>query len=114
MKCMRLHQFVIGGWDNDFHSALLGEFVDGELRYVGRVARGLENGALNSIARKLTLRRKSPFKDSIPERDVQFCEPSARITIQFLDLTEDGRLRHASARLIGSDRLKLERSTSVA
>jgi bifunctional non-homologous end joining protein LigD len=38
VKCVRLHHFVVGGWERDFTSVLIGEHVDGRLRYLGKGA----------------------------------------------------------------------------
>src|SRR5580704_2568511 len=41
IKCLRVHDFVVGGWisdaDKKIGALLLGEFIDGNLRYVGQV-----------------------------------------------------------------------------
>ena len=99
VKCMRLHHFVIGGWTQDFGAVLIGEHVDGQLRYLGKVELGFENLKLKSLRKKVSLRKTSPFIDPIPEADVQFCEPTVRVPVQFLDIANDGYLRHASLRL---------------
>ncbi len=73
--------------------------VDGQLRYFGKVASRFDSRKLESITRKLTLRKASPFVDPIPETDVRFCEPTVRVPVQFLEITDGGYLRHASLRL---------------
>ena len=103
VKCLRVHDFVVGGLitgeDGQTFSALLpGEFIDGELRYVGTVESGFNRGAMRAIARLVRTITTSPFKDSIPEIAVRFCEPRLRIGVEFLDLTEDGYLRHPNFR----------------
>jgi bifunctional non-homologous end joining protein LigD len=99
VKCVRLHHFVVGGWEKDFSAVLIGEHVDGELRYLGKVPSRFDSRKLESITRKLALRKVSPFVDPIPEADVRFCEPTLRVPVQFLEITEGGFLRHASLRL---------------
>lgn len=51
VKCVRTYDFVIGGWLADsagaFNSLLLGEFIDGDLRYLGRVQNNLARLALS-------------------------------------------------------------------
>ena len=79
VKCMRLHHFVVGGWAQDFGAVLIGEHVDGQLRYFGTVASRFDSRKLESITRKLSLRKASPFIDPIPEPDVRFCEPTVRV-----------------------------------
>jgi bifunctional non-homologous end joining protein LigD len=99
VKCMRLHHFVVGGWAQDFGSVLIGELIDGELRYFGKVGSGFNNPKLKSLTKKLSPRKASPFRDPIRERDVLFCEPTTRIPVQFVEFTGDGCLRHARLRL---------------
>ena len=99
VKCMRLHHFVVGGWEEDFGAVLIGEHVDGQLRYFGKVASRFDSRKLESITRKVPLRKASPFIDPIPETGVRFCEPTVRVPVQFLEITEGGYLRHASLRL---------------
>jgi ATP-dependent DNA ligase len=45
VKCIRTHDFVIGVWVTDgagaLNSVLLGEFVEGDFRYLGRVENNL-------------------------------------------------------------------------
>jgi ATP-dependent DNA ligase len=96
---MRLHHFVVGGWEEDFGAVLIAEHVDGHLRYFGKVASRFDRRKLESITRKLSLRKVSPFTDPIPEGDVRFCEPTVRVPVQFLEITESGYLRHARLRL---------------
>jgi ATP-dependent DNA ligase len=69
---MRLHHFVVGGWEEDFGAMLIGEHVDGQLRYFGKVASRFDSRKLESITRKPSLRKASPFADPIPEADVRF------------------------------------------
>jgi hypothetical protein len=51
---------------------LIGEHVDGQLRYFGKVASRFDSRKLESITRKPSLRKASPFADPIPEADVRF------------------------------------------
>lgn len=101
VKCLRTHDFVIGGWVPDgkaFKALLLGEFVDGELRYVGQIRAGLVAQVAARISRMLVLRRESPFKDQIAEPHATFCEPLLRLGVEYQDMTDDGYLRHAAFR----------------
>jgi hypothetical protein len=53
---------------------------------------------MRAIARTVWTTATSPFKDSIPQSAVKFCEPTLRIGVEFLDLTDDGYLRHPNFR----------------
>jgi bifunctional non-homologous end joining protein LigD len=60
VKCLRTHDFVIGGSVPDGNGAfkvlLLGEFVDGELRYVGQIQAGSAVRVAARISRMLAPR----------------------------------------------------------
>ncbi len=99
VKCVRLHHFVVGGWEKDFSAVLIGEHVDGKLRYLGKVPSRFDSRKLESITRKISRRKASPFFDPISDTDVRFCEPTLRVPVQFMEVTEGGYLRRASLRL---------------
>lgn len=93
------HKFVVGGWIPDggrqlFSALLLGEYVNEDLRYVGRV------GPLQRASHGDGRCPRELFKDVILERDAKFCEPTLRIGVEYLDLTDDGYLRHAVFRAL--------------
>jgi ATP-dependent DNA ligase len=71
IRCMRVHDFVIGPWvsngDEQMGTLLLGEFVEGVLRYVGTVGSPSDSRVMRSIARLLSRRAISPFRDDISE-----------------------------------------------
>ena len=102
IKCLRVHDFVIGGWIPDgrepFRELLLGAYIDGKLRYVGRVGAGFNSRVTRAIARMLEPVSDSAFADQLPEPQARFCAPTLRISVEFLDLTDDGYLRHATFR----------------
>ena len=57
---MRVHDFVIGGWifsntDKDVGALLLGEFIDGDLSYVGQVGSPSESWVMRADGRVLRL-----------------------------------------------------------
>ena len=101
VKCLRSHDFVVGGWiPNDtgqIRTLLLGEFVDGDLRYLGQVGSPSAR-VMRAVVRVLSPRAESPFKDAIREPGAKFCEPTIRIGVEFLDFTDDGYLRHPAFR----------------
>jgi bifunctional non-homologous end joining protein LigD len=65
IKCLRVHDFIIGGWisgtDHPIGALLLGEFVDGDLRYVGQVRSPFDSRVMSAVRRLLTPRAISPF-----------------------------------------------------
>jgi ATP-dependent DNA ligase len=89
IKCLRVHDFVIRGWisntNKDVGALLLGEFIDGDLRYVGQVGSPSDSRAMRAVARVLSPRASSPFRDAISAPDARFCEPALRAAVEFLD-----------------------------
>lgn len=61
IKCLRVHDFVIGGWigtDKNKPSALLlGEFLDGALRYVGRIGNPSDSRLMSATLRLVNSRQ---------------------------------------------------------
>jgi bifunctional non-homologous end joining protein LigD len=103
IKCLRTHDFIVGGWlrgetDRDVRALLLGEFFGDVLRYLGavQVQAGFGRHTWREIARGLIPQERSPFADTIPDRDARFCEPSRRVPIEFAEFTEDGHLRRSA------------------
>jgi ATP-dependent DNA ligase len=99
VKCHRVHDFVVGGWipdgDRKFGALLLGEFVDGELRYVGQVGSPCDARVMRAVAREPSPRTTSPFRDAIREPDAKFCEPAIRVGVEFFYSSDEGYLRPA-------------------
>jgi bifunctional non-homologous end joining protein LigD len=102
VKCMRVHDFIIGGWisdtDHSIGALLLGEFVDGDLRYVGQVRSPLDSRVMSAVRRLLIPRASSPFRDEMDGLKAKFFEPTFRASVEFLDFTDDGYLRHPAFR----------------
>jgi bifunctional non-homologous end joining protein LigD len=102
VKCMRVHDFVVGGWisdtDQSIGALLLGEFVDGDLRYVGQVRSPSDSRVMSAVRRLLIPRAISPFRDEMNDLEAKFCEPAFRASVEFLDFTDDGYLRHPAFR----------------
>src|SRR6185437_11889035 len=55
IKCLRVHDFVIGGWvGRDLKkpdALLLGEFLDGELQYLGRIGIPPDSRLMRAVCR---------------------------------------------------------------
>jgi bifunctional non-homologous end joining protein LigD len=107
VKCMRVHDFVIGGWisgtDHSIAALLLGEVVDGDLRYVGQVRSPFDSRLMSAVRRLLTPRTISPFRDEMNDLEAKFCEPAFRASVEFLDFTDDGYLRHPAFRRFANE-----------
>ncbi len=50
--------------------------------------------AIPPFRRLLTPRAISPFTDEMNDLEAKFCEPAFRASLEFLDFTDDGYLRH--------------------
>ena len=102
IKSWRVHDFVIGGWisnaDERIGALLLGEFIDGNLRYVGQVGSPSDWRGMRAVAPLLSQRANSPFSDAITDADAKFCEPAFRAGVEFMDFTVDGFLRQPAFR----------------
>jgi ATP-dependent DNA ligase len=65
-KCLRVHDFVVGGWisdaDKKIGALLLGEFIDGNLRYVGQVGSPSDWRVMRAVTRLLSPRATSPIQ----------------------------------------------------
>jgi hypothetical protein len=77
----------IGNGAGALEGLLLGEFINGGLRYLGRVENNLAPPVVARVLSTLTPRAGSPFKDPIPEAHASFCEPALRIGVEFQDIT---------------------------
>jgi len=105
-KCTGNDEFVIGGYRKSdkkgrpFASLLLGEYVDGELVYRGRVGTGFSEDLMADLSAKMKrLERKTPpFADmpSDAKRGAVFVTPDLVGQIAYTELTSDGHLRHPS------------------
>jgi bifunctional non-homologous end joining protein LigD len=107
VKCMRVHDFVVG---DGLRTAivgsalvLLGEFVDGYLRYVGQVCSPSDSRLIRAAARVLIPCADSPFKDAVGGSGARFCEPALRVGVEFLDFTDDGYLRRPAFRRLDNE-----------
>ena len=102
IRCLRVHDFVVGGWisdaDKKIGALLLGEFIDGNLRYVGQVGSPSDWRVMRAVTRLLSPRATSPFSDAISDAAAKFCEPAFRAGVEFMDFTDDGFLRQPAFR----------------
>ena len=84
------------GWrTSTFGALVLGKYVDGVLVHVGSVGTGFDVDELNKFhERMLTLRDNCPF--SVEPEPATWIKPVIDIMVQFLELTDDGKLRFPS------------------
>jgi bifunctional non-homologous end joining protein LigD len=76
---------------------LLGAYLGGKLRYVGKVGTGFNEDSLASISAKLRplARSKSSFSDLPRAKDVSFVQPKLVAQISYHEMTTDKKLRQA-------------------
>jgi bifunctional non-homologous end joining protein LigD len=102
---VKIHQeqeFVIAGYTKpsgsriDFGALLLGVYGGKGLEYVGKVGTGFDEDTLRKLYLKMRMIRqqKSPFVETLRERDVTFVKPRLIAQISFTEWTNDGKLRH--------------------
>jgi bifunctional non-homologous end joining protein LigD len=101
IKAHQEDEFVIGGFTQPggsrqyFGALLLGVFIRGKLRYVGKVGTGFDERTLESLHRKFhgLIREKSPFSADVRERGATFLSPKLIAQISYAEQTTDGKLR---------------------
>jgi len=103
-KCIRRQEFVIVGWtpsdkQRGFRSLLLGVNEDGQLRYAGKVGTGFTADEIERLLEIMApLARKEPTVEAprAAVRGARWIEPKLVAEIAYLELTDEGVLRHPS------------------
>ena len=54
----------------------------------------IDSRAMSAVRRLLTPRAISPFRDEVNDPETNFCGPAFRVSVEFLDFTDDGYVRH--------------------
>nr|MDQ3879048.1 DNA ligase [Actinomycetota bacterium] len=124
IKIKTLHdaELVIGGWSRGegsrgttFGSLLVGAYEDGALRFVGSVGTGFTEKKLDELMPQLKeietdekpfvgdLRDMSTGRFGKPIRDPHWVEPQLVATVEFRELTSQGRLRAPSFKGMNKD-----------
>jgi bifunctional non-homologous end joining protein LigD len=94
-------EFVVGGFtageggrSDRFGALALGAYVDGGLRYVGRVGSGFDGRTLELISGLLETRRQNecPFDSEVPDRPM-FVRPELVVEVRYDGWTQAGHLR---------------------
>ena len=99
VKVIQSDVFVICGYTDGtgwrtttFGALVLGQFDEAGLRYVGSVGTGFDNEELHCLYHRMkAIGSYCPF-DTVPEL-AHWIEPSILVTIRYLEITRDGRLR---------------------
>jgi DNA ligase D-like protein (predicted ligase) len=98
-KVRRKNSVVLGGYKMERGLAILaGAWREKELRYLGKVGTGFtkaEEGKLLELFHKIEM-SLCPFQPLIPQGDSLWLEPVLTGKIEYLELTEEGLLRHPS------------------
>jgi DNA ligase D-like protein (predicted ligase) len=98
-KVRRKATVVLGGylWKKEL-SVLAGAWQGGELKYLGRVGSGFSQQEKGKLVGVLARHRQPacPFRPPLRDKDVFWLTPVLTGDIQYLEVTESGKLRHAS------------------
>jgi bifunctional non-homologous end joining protein LigD len=113
LRFVRAGDFVVIGWespagvDEQLSSLVLGWYVDGELRYAGKVGSGLTARTSTLLQKRLTPRTTCVLADEPPPspgRATRWVEPEVVVEVEFTLWTSDGRLRHPVLRGVRPDK----------
>lgn len=103
IKCVHRQEFVILGYTtsdkNEILSALiLGVYKGKDLKYVGKVGTGFNEKDKTELVQKFKkiIRKTSPLKSKINEKNVIWLSPKLVAEIKFAELTKDKLLRQPS------------------
>lgn len=113
IKNVRGQEVVIGGWlpgrgrrEGELGALLVGYYVDGDLRYAGKVGTGFDADALKLLRDRLKPleRKSSPFTGRQPEKGAVFVRPELVCEVRFSEWTHAGTLRHPSYQGLREDK----------
>ncbi len=80
-----------------FGALILGEYNDGQLRYIGHAGTGFDDKLLNEMMMRMKplIMSKSPFKEKIKvNAPVTWLKPQLVCEVKFTEQTQEGLLRH--------------------
>ncbi len=103
-KCIQRQEFVIVGWlpsdkQRGFKSLLLGVNDDGHLRYAGKVGTGYtgdEIDKLMGLMTPLAVTKPTVTAPRTAVRGARWIKPQLVAEVAFMEVTNDGVLRHSS------------------
>lgn len=99
VKALKLGDFVIAGYSESaanggIGALAMGEWVEGELVYRGKVGTGFDAATMKSMVDRLAQLRIDDKLDGAP-RDIIAVRPILTGRVQYATITTDGMLRHA-------------------
>lgn len=117
IKTQRRQEFVIGGWSpgKGARAGRLGALLVGvhepqpsgsRLLYAGSVGTGFTDATLDALQARLKplARATSPFAGPIDKKDARFVTPNLIAEVEFMEWTQDGKLRHPSFKGLRDDK----------
>ena len=113
LRFVRTGDFVVAGWEaatgrpQELSSLVLGCYARGVLVYAGKVGSGLDRATaaqLRAALRDAPATRLSEPAPRSPNRVVHWVEPEVVVEVEYVDRTEDGRLRHPVFRRVRTDK----------
>jgi bifunctional non-homologous end joining protein LigD len=113
LRFVRAGDFVVIGWEaaadhpGTLSSLVLAISTDSGLRYAGRAGSGLTGRLATQLRGMLTVRPDPPVAAvpaPINRRQLRWVEPELVVEIEFLNWTDDGKLRNPVFRGIRSDK----------
>lgn len=116
----RAGEFIIAGYEPGAGGRLLGSLIlaecrEGQLVYRGKVGTGFDRQEEKKLLVELQQLQPGPppFKENIPElRKPRWVQPRLVCTVEYLELTPDGRLRHPTYRGLRWDKAPRECTSS--
>lgn len=107
LKIKRRQKLIctVGGFTEEgsaVRSLLLGIFQGDDLVYIGRAGSGLTQDEARELHRKLSSIKTnhSPFSSPLTlTGSIHWVKPEVKIPVEYMDLTEDGLLRHSVIKL---------------
>jgi bifunctional non-homologous end joining protein LigD len=105
IKNVNVDDFKIIGWTDPkasrqyFGALLLAREVEGELVYSGEVGTGFTNDLLKSLYAKIQPLEIDECPLNLPvkkEKDFHWAKPKYSAQVQYVEITEDGHVRHPS------------------
>lgn len=91
----------------NFGALVLGEYIGGELKYLGHTGTGFDDKTLQDLWKKMQplVTTKSPFKEKVRvNMPVTWLKPKLVAEIFYAELTQDGILRHSAFKGLRTDK----------
>ena len=113
LRFTRTGDFVVVGWEaaadrpGDLSSLVLAQYAEGVLTYVGKAGSGLTAPTARALQQQLTPTDAPALAELPPSargRTVQWVEPETVVEVEFMERTQDGRLRHPVFRRVRTDK----------